>query len=180
MEIKEEDKHKTAFSLGPLGFYECNRMAFGLINAPATFQRLMENCMEELNLKQCLLFLDDILVFSSTFEEHLERLEDVFKRLERHSLTLKPSKCDFFMSEVKYFGHVVSEKGIQTDPDKSASLKMWRVPKDIKSSRSFLGFIGYYRRYVKDYAEWIRPLNDLLGGHPTNKKSKAFKNKKTA
>lgn len=179
MEIKEEDTHKTAFSLGPLGFYECNRMAFGLINAPATFQRLMENCMEELNLKQCLLFLDDILVFSSTFEEHLERLEDVFKRLERHSLTLKPSKCDFFMSEVKYFGHVVSEKGNQTDPDKSASLKMWRVPKDIKSSRSFLGFIGYYRRYVKDYAEWIRPLNDLLGGHPTNKKSKAFKNKKT-
>lgn len=72
VEIKEEDKHKTAFSLGPLGFYECNRMAFGLTNAPATFQRLMENCMGEMNLKQCLIFLDDILVFSSTFEKHLE------------------------------------------------------------------------------------------------------------
>lgn len=99
MEIKEEDKHKTAFSLSPLVFYECNRMTFGLTNDPATFQRLVENCMEELNLRQCLLFLDDILVFSSTFEEHLERLEDVFKRLERQSLKLKPSKCDFFLCQ---------------------------------------------------------------------------------
>lgn len=81
MEIKEEDKHKTAVSLGPLGFYECNRMTFGLTNDPATFQRLMENCMGEMNLKQCLIFLDDNLVFPSTFEEYLERLKGVFKRL---------------------------------------------------------------------------------------------------
>lgn len=83
------------------------------------------------------------------------------------------------MSEVKYLGHVVSEKGIQTDPDKIASLKTWPVPKDIKSLRSFLGFTGYYRRFVKYYAKLVRPLNDLLGGHPTNKKSKASKRKKT-
>lgn len=96
MEIKEEDKHKTTFSLGPLGFYKCNRMDFGLTNAPATFQRLMKNCMGEMSLKQCLIFLENILVFYSTFEEHLKRLEGVFKRLERHNLKLKPSKCDFF------------------------------------------------------------------------------------
>ena len=77
--IKEADKHKTAFSVGPLGFFECNRMAFGLTNAPATFQRLMERCMGELHLKECLIYLDDIIIFSKTFEEHLERLENVFK-----------------------------------------------------------------------------------------------------
>lgn len=81
VEIKEEDKHKTAFSLSPLVFYECNLMTFGLTNDPATFQRLMENCMGEMNLKQCLIFLDANLVFPSTFEEYLERLKGVFKRL---------------------------------------------------------------------------------------------------
>ena len=91
VEMEESDKAKTAFSVGNLGFYECNRMAFGLTNAPATFQRLMERCMGELNLKECLIFLDDILVFSQTFEEHLERLEAVFSRLKEHGLKLKPS-----------------------------------------------------------------------------------------
>lgn len=81
LEIKEENKHNTSFSLSPLVFYECNRMTFGLKNDPATFQILMENCMGEMNLKQCLIFLDDILVFYSTFEEYLERLKGVFKRL---------------------------------------------------------------------------------------------------
>ena len=102
VEIKEEDKHKTAFTVGPLGFYECNRMAFGLTNAPATFQRLMESCMGELHLKECLIFLDDILIFSKNVEEHIKRLEGVFQRLEKHNLKLKPSKCEFFMTEVKY------------------------------------------------------------------------------
>ena len=142
VEIKEEDKHKTAFSLGPMGFYECNRMAFGLTNAPATFQRLMENCMGDLHLQECLIFLDDILVFSRSFEEHLTRLESVFTKLEHHNLKLKPSKCEFFMSEVKYLGHIVSDHGIKTDPDKINALKSWPVPHNIKHLRSFLGFTG--------------------------------------
>ena len=83
-------------------------MAFGLTNAPATFQRLIERCMGEFNLKECLIFLDDILVFSETFEEHLERLEAVFSRLRQNGLKLKPSKCEFFKTSVKYLGHVVS------------------------------------------------------------------------
>ena len=110
LEIKEEDRHRTAFSIGPLGFYECNRMAFGLTNEPATFQRLMETSMGEMNLKECLIFLDDILVFSYTFKEHFERLQNVFKRREKHNLKLKQSKFEFFMSEVKYLGHIVSRK----------------------------------------------------------------------
>jgi hypothetical protein len=155
-------------------------MAFGLTNAPATFQRLMETCMGEMNLKECLIFLDDILIFSSTFEEHLERLEGVFARLEKHNLKLKPSKCEFFKSEVKYLGHIVSKKGIQTDPEKISALKTWPVPKNIKTLRSFLGFTGYYRRFVKDYARLVKPLNNLLVGHPTNKKAKSSKKKKVS
>ena len=175
VEIKEEDKHKTAFTVGPLGFYECNRMAFGLTNAPATFQRLMESCMGELHLKECLIFLDDILIFSKNVEEHIKRLEGVFQRLEKHNLKLKPSKCEFFMTEVKYLGHVVSEQGIRTDPDKTEALKTWHVPDNIKKLRSFLGFTGYYRRFVKDYSKIVKPLNDLLVGHPTTKSAKRRK-----
>ena len=89
VEVEEEDKPKTAFSVGPLGFYEWNRMGFGLTNAPATFQRLMEKCMGDMHLKECLIFLDDILIFSTTFEEHLQRLEAVFQRLDQHHLRLK-------------------------------------------------------------------------------------------
>lgn len=93
VEMAEEDKHKTAFTVGPLGFWECNRMAFGLTNAPATFQRLMETCMGDLYLTYCLIYLDDVVVFSRTFEEHLERLEAVFQRLKDAGLKLNPKKC---------------------------------------------------------------------------------------
>ena len=178
VEMKEEDKEKTAFSVGNLGFFECNRMAFGLTNAPATFQRLMERCMGELNLRECLIFLDDILIFSDTFEEHIKRIEAVFSRLHEHGLKLKPSKCEFFKGSVSYLGHVVSANGVETDPEKIKALSEWPVPHNVKTLRSFLGFTGYYRRYVKDYARIVKPLNDLLIGHPTNKQAVAEMKKK--
>ena len=167
--MKEEDKEKTAFSVGSLGFFEGNRMAFGLTNAPATFQRLIECCMGELNLKECLSFLDDILMYSDTFEDHTKRLDAVFSRLHHHGLKLKPSKCEFFKSRVTYLGHVVIVDGVETDPEKIQALSDWPEPHNIKTLRSFLGFTGYYRRLIKDYAKIVRPLNDLLVGHPTNK-----------
>ena len=176
--IKEADKHKTAFSVGPLGFFECNRMAFGLCNAPASFQRLMERCMGELHLRECLIYLDDIIIFSKTFDEHLVRLENVFRQLEHHGLKLKGSKCEFFQRQVQYLGHIVSDRGVQTDPDKIAALKEWQPPSNIKELRSFLGFAGYYRRFVRNYSSIVKPLNALLVGHPTNKKLK--KKKKAA
>ena len=123
VEIAEEDREKTAFSVGPFGFYECKRMGFGLTNAPSTFQRLMENCMGELNLKECLIFLDDVLIFSRTFEEHISRLEAVFERLEKHGLKLKPSKCEFLSTRVTYLGYDISAEGIHTDPSKTEPLK---------------------------------------------------------
>ena len=175
VEMEEEDKAKTAFSVGTMGFFECNRMAFGLTNAPATFQRLMERCMGDLNLTECLIFLDDILIFSETFEEHISRIGAVFSQLCQHGLKLKASKCEFFKSRVSYLGHVVSQNGVETDPDKISALKEWPVPQNVKQLRSFLGFTGYYRRYIKDYARIAKPLNDLLVGHPTNKQVKKKK-----
>ncbi|MCG8048682.1 MAG: RNase H-like domain-containing protein, partial [Candidatus Thiodiazotropha endolucinida] len=178
VEVEEEDKHLTAFTVGNLGFFECQRMAFGLTNAPASFQRLMERCMGDMNLKECLIFLDDILIFSETFEDHLDRLEAVFSRLQQHGLKLKPSKCEFFKTSVSYLGHVVSQDGVETDPDKLKALTSWPVPQNVKQLRSFLGFTGYYRRFIKDYARLAKPLNDLLVGHPTNPGSDKKKKKK--
>ena len=173
--IREEDKFKTAFSVGPLGFYECNRMAFGLTNAPSTFQRMIERCMGVHNLRDCLIFLDDIIVFSKTFEDHCEKLEAVFECLKKHNLKLKGSKCEFFRDRVQYLGHIVSASGVETDADKISALKDWPVPTNVKEVRKFLGFAGYYRRFVENYSKIIRPLNDLLVGHSTNKKGKAKK-----
>ena len=153
--MSEKDKEKTAFTVGNLGsmnvtgwhlvFYEYNRMAFGLTNAPATFQHLMERCMGELNLKECLIFFDAILIFSESFDEHLLRLEAVFSQLNKHGLKLKASKCEVFKNSVKYLGHVVSKNGVHTDPDKIEALTSWPETSNIKTLRSFLGFAGHYR-----------------------------------
>jgi len=173
--MKEEDKAKTAFSVGPLGFYECNRLAFGLCNAPGTFQRLMERCMGELHLRECVIYLDDIIIFSKTLEEHFSRLRAVFERLESAGLKLKGSKCEFFRTQVTYLGHLVSERGVETDPEKISALQNWPAPSSIKELRRFLGFASYFRRFVPRFAQVSKPLNDLLVGHPTNKKGKSRK-----
>ena len=172
VELKEEDKAKTAFQVGNLGFYECNRMPFGLCNAPATFQRLMERAMGDINLRDCLIYLDDIIIFSDTLDAHLDRLGAVFQRLHTYNLKLKASKCEFFKKEVIYLGHVVSEEGIKTDPEKIRVLKDWPVPKSVKDVRKFLGFTGYYRRFIKGFSTIVRPLNDLLIGNSTKNPSR--------
>ena len=112
VELEEEAKPLTAFTVGPLGFWECECMPFGLTNAPAAFQRLMECCLGELHLNWCIIYLDDIIVFSRIPEEHLQRLKAVFEKLRAAGLKLKPSKCEFFKQEIKYFGHVVSKEGV--------------------------------------------------------------------
>lgn len=175
VEIEEKDRHKTAFSVGNLGFYECNRMSFGLTNAPATFQRLMEKCMGDMHLKECLIFLDDLLIFSNSFQEHCTRLENVFRKLAEHDLKLKPSKCELFKTSVIYLGHIISEKGIQTDPEKLSAVRDWPTPTNIKELRQFLGFVGYYRRFIQNFANIVAPLNALLQGHGTVKKHRRKK-----
>ena len=111
IEIEEVDKEKTALSVDRLGLYECNRMPFGFTNAPATFQRLMEHFLKDLNSKECGIYLDDIMVFSTTISEHIKTLDKVFRKLQEYGLKLNPSKCCFSRDKVKYLGHVVSPNG---------------------------------------------------------------------
>ena len=123
MELEEESIPLTAFTIGPLGFYEYVRMPFGLTNATATFQRLMESCLGELHLSWCIIYLDDVIIFSESPDEHLRRLEGVLKNLQAAGLKLKPSKCEFFKDRITCLGHIVSKKGIETDPSKIQVIK---------------------------------------------------------
>ena len=109
VEMTEASKPLTAFTVGPLGFYKCVWMPFGSTNAPATFQPLMETCLGEIHLKWCIIYLDDIIVFSKTPEEHIERLRGVFEKLAAAGLRLKLNKCEFFKLQVTYLGHIVSK-----------------------------------------------------------------------
>lgn len=142
IELEEKDKPKTAF-VCPLGFWEFNRMLQGITNAPSTFQRLMEKCMGDINLSEVLVFLDDLIVFSDTLEEHERRLH-VLGCLKDYGLKLSLEKCKFFQKSVKYLGHIVSENGVETDPQKIEAIKTWPNPRNLKELRSFLGFSCYY------------------------------------
>ena len=159
--IEECDKEKTAFSTRR-GHYEFNVMPFGLTNAPATFQRLMECVLAGLTGEQCLIYLDDIIVFSSTFEEHLQRPANVFIALRKAGLKLKPSKCFFAQKEVHYLGHVVSAAGVSPDPAKVEVVSSYPVPTNVKELRQFLGLANYYRRFVPDFSKIAKPLHKLL------------------
>ena len=119
VELDEESKALTAFTVGPLGFYQCEHMPFGLTNAPATFQRLMESCLGDMHLKWVIIYLDDIIIFSKTPKEHIQRLRGVFQKLHEAGLKLKPKKCEFFKTRISYLGHIVSQSGIECDPRKS-------------------------------------------------------------
>ena len=140
--VDEEDKAKTAF-ITPFGLFEHNRMPFGLCNAPATFQRLMQSCLNDQIFQTLLVYIDDIIVFSETFEEHLSRLDRFLTRLSHHGLKIKAGKCTFLSRQVSYLGYTVSDRGISTDPDKLAAVKEWKVPGSVKELRSFLGFASY-------------------------------------
>ncbi len=158
--VEESDKNKTAFCT-PFGLFEWNRMPFGLCNAPCTFQRLMERLFSDQRNQSVLLYLDDVIVFSSTVQWHLQRLEEVFSQLSGQGLKVKLSKCHFFQKKVKYLGHVVSEEGVSTDPDKVEAVKEWQRPKHLADLKSFLGFASYYRRFVEGFAKVAAPLNRL-------------------
>lgn len=159
-----EDKEKTAF-ICPLGFYQFERMPQGVTGAPATFQRLMEKVVGDMNLLQVLVYLDDLIVFGRTLQEHENRLLKVIDRLKEAGLKISPDKCQFGQAKVKYVGHIVSTEGIAADPEKIKAVTTWPQPVDLKSLRSFLGFCGYYRRFIADYAKIVKPLTDLTKGY---------------
>ena len=131
VKMDEQSKPLTTFTVGLLGFYECKRMPFGLTNAPATFQRLMETSLGDLNLHWCIIYLDDIVIFSKDLASHLKRLEAVFQKLEEAGLKLKPSKCKLFWRQLAYLGHVISTEGVATNEGKIEAIKNWPTPTSI-------------------------------------------------
>ena len=170
VELDDESIPLTAFTVGPLGFYECVRMPFGLTNAPATFQRLMESCLGEMHLNWCIIYLDDVIIFSTNPEDHIIRLRAVLQKLRAAGLKLKPSKCEFFKDRISYLGHIVSKDGVETDPKKVRAIQKWPKPETVYDVRSFLGFTNYYRKFMFRYSRITRPLNELISGENAKKK----------
>ncbi|XP_038141331.1 uncharacterized protein LOC119783754 [Cyprinodon tularosa] len=164
IEMAPEDKEKTAF-ICPLGFYQFERMPQGITGAPATFQRLMEKAVGDMHLLEALVYLDDIIIFGKTLEEHEQRLLKVLDRLEEVGLKVSIDKCQFCQPEVKYVGHIVSASGIATDPDKVEVVNDWKEPTHLKPLRSFLEFCSYYRRFIANYSAIVRPLSELTKGY---------------
>ena len=153
-------RKKTAF-ITHAGLYEFTTMPFRLCNAPGTFQRLMECVLRGLTWQIALVYLDDVLVYSRTFEEHLQHLRLVFDRFREAGLKLKPSKCHFGQTKVSYLGHVITPEGLQPDPAKVKVVQEYPVPKTVKDVRAFLGLTNYYSKFIKGCAQIASPLHEL-------------------
>ena len=160
LEVAEEDRHKTAF-ITKYGLFEYLVMPFGLCNAPSTFQRCIELVLRGLQWNILLVYLDDIIVMATYFDEHLERLEEVFKRLLAAGLKMKPSKCELFKTEVLFLGHTVSQEGIKPNPKTIEAVLSWKIPENVKEVQSYLGLCSYYRQYIENFSHVAAPLTKL-------------------
>lgn len=180
--MSEKSKPISAFTT-PWGLFEWNRIPFGLTGAPGTFQRYMNEILEDFRDKFCIPYLDDILVYSQNFEDHLTHVRSILKRLQAKGIKLKPRKCEIFRRQVRYLGCLVSAEGYTMDPaDKAAVLKLKdQVPKSVGDIRKLVGFLGYYRKYIPDFSRRAKVLYDLLqgtSGKPQKSKSKKAVGKK--
>ena len=158
--VDKLDQHKTAFS-SLWGLYEFTRMPFGLINASATFQRMMSQLVRDQMFDSVVCYLDDVLVLSPTVESHIDHLKLVLGKLEGAGLKLNIKKCQFCIMEVVFIGYNISEKGIGTVKGKTDAIVKWKKPNNLKELRSFLGVCSYYRKFIKGFAEIVAPLNEL-------------------
>ena len=160
--IGEQFRHLTAFST-PWTLLEWIRIPFGLRNAPPAFQRFINKVLGDMKGRICEPYLDDILVYAETFEEHVQNVRLVLKRLQEKGIKLRPDKCVFGQTEVRYLGRLVSGEGYRSDPADTAALEKFKTaPRNIGELRSLLGFLGYYRGYVKDFSKRVKPLYDML------------------
>ena len=162
--MAEKDIEKTAFRVGTGGLFEFVKMPFGVCNGPATFMRMMDRIFGDVNFQCVLIYLDDILVPANSFEQMLERLDMVFSRLGDFNLKVKPEKCHFFKEQLHFLGHLVSEEGVATDPEKTRAISEWAPITSETELRSFLGLASYYRRIVKNFASVAAPLHALFSG----------------
>lgn len=160
IEVEEEDKEKTAFVTQD-GLYEFNRMPFGLSNAPATFQRTMDVILSGLKWNQCLVYLDDVLIFAPSFHEMINRMERVFSRIRQADMTINPKKCIFACESILYLGHIITPEGSFPDPDKVKAIAAMRRPERVEELKSFEAMCSYYRTYIFDYSEIVAPLLQL-------------------
>jgi hypothetical protein len=161
LKIHASDIPKTTFTT-IYGLYEYAVMSFGLTNAPAYFMYLMNKVFMEYLDKFVVVFIDDILIFSKNKEEHVEHLRLVLQKLREHKLYAKRSKCEFWLKEVSFLGHVVSNGGIAVDPSKVQDVLNWKVPTNVSEIRSFLGLTGYYRRFIEGFSKLAKPMTALL------------------
>ena len=158
--LREEDRHKTAFRTR-FGSYEYTVLPMGLCNAPSTFMQMMNDTFRDQLDRFVLCFLDDILIFSRTREEHLRHVREVLERLRQRKLYGKLSKCEFMRSEVGFLGHRIGANGLCVSPDKVDAVKSWPTPRNVHDVRSFLGLAGFYRRFVKDFSKVALPMTAL-------------------
>ncbi len=159
--VKIEHCPKTAFSThqGPFKFL---KMPFGLKNAPSTFQRIINQCLSGLIGTQCLVYLDDIVIYSYDFSTHIIKLEKTFQHLREHKFLVQLDKSEFCKTEINYLGYVISDAGIQPNPDKIKCIKNFPAPTSVKQIQQFLGLTGYYRRFINHYSDLMKPLTLLL------------------
>ncbi|CAI7769555.1 unnamed protein product, partial [Closterium sp. NIES-54] len=160
LRITEEDVPKTAFRT-PFGHFQWRVLSFGLTNAPASFQRAMNDVFREAIGQFVLVYLDDILVYSKTEEEHTQHLKWVLGKLREHKFFARLWKCHFYKRELEYLGHLVGNDGLKVDPKKVAAVQQWPVPQDVGQVRSFLGLANYFRRFLENYSSVVAPLTAL-------------------
>ena len=164
VELTEDSQEKTAFSTRT-GQFCFNRMPFGIAAAPATFQKLMNIVLGKSLWKIAIVYLDDILIFSKSKEEHISRINEVLSKVKEAGLKINPEKCSFLKNETKFLGHIINGEGIKVDETKIEAIKRFQRPKCLKQLRSFLGLCNYYRKFIKDYSRYARVLESMCGNN---------------